>query len=177
MGSDVPPTGEAEARVELQEMADDLEQANLQLVDAIAEARAFGAEMATRAAQLDGLHDIFEAILARSSQAMLVVDDHLVVRGWSGGAVARFAAPADRVVGRRMLGLRCAGLPATHVAAAARDVLAGREPPGDDRFVCYPVPGGAGAPEAVVVVFDRATGASGVDDAPSEPGDDARQPA
>lgn len=170
---------EAGARVELQEMADELERANLQLVDAIAEARAFGAEMASRTAQLDGLHDIFEATLARSSQAMLIVDDHLVVQGWSGGAAARFAAPASRVVGRRLGALRCAGLPAARVAAAARDVLAGRVSPVGDRFACYPVPGRAEAPGAVVVVFDRpGSGASGVDDdAPPQSGDDARQPA
>ncbi len=166
-------------RGELEDLAGDLERANAQLVEAIDEARAFGAEMAVRTAELDGLHDLFEATLARSAQALLVLDAHLVVRGWSGGAVERFGPAADRVVGRRLVSLRCAGLPAGRIAAAARDALAGRASSGDVPFSCHPVPGRAEATEAVVVVFDRPTaGASGVDDdmAP-EPGDDARQPA
>lgn len=166
-------------RRELEAMASELDRAQALLVEAIEEAKAFGAEMVARTAELDGMHDLFEAALARSPQPLLVLDAHMVVRGWSGGAASRFGTGAERAVGRRLSSLRCTGLPAARIASAARDVLAGRSPTGGEvPFACYPVTGRRGGRQAVIVVFEPAVGGrSGIGrHAAPEPGDDVRQP-
>lgn len=167
---------EAEAlRAQLEEVTDELERAVQELSEATREAEAFTEAMAVRTAELDVLHDLLEGTLARSDQALVVVDGEMQVRGWSGGAERRFGTASGRAVGRSILSLRCPGLPSGRIGSAVREVLGSGRDADEPGFRCHPVAARGDRVAAVVVFADDASGLG--DEALAEAGDDARQPA